>query len=269
MWSIRACDGREKHMKFACLNAIAPAHDIADQCRLIAQAGCSGVEAVVFPDTDLATWQDQLMHATAEAGLSVAAVIIGGLALHQQSQREYIRRVLDMITRLNGAAAVVTPQYEAQSPLPLFPPYPAPDPVAVARVREALADLDTDATNAGVSVFIEPITQFESAFCRDVIGTLALIERQPHLKLCLDFHNMNITEADIVASLELAASRIGHIHVADNNRRMPGEGHINYAPGLRALCKMGYTGWYSFECSTQGSFVEGVSTSINILSTCC
>jgi len=92
-----------------------------------------------------------------------------------------------------------------------------------------------------------------------------LIEACPNLKLCLDFHNMNITEADIVASIRMAQGRIGHVHVADNNRRMPGEGHIDFSPGLKALKQIGYDGWYSFECSTEHEFVAGVSRAVGYL----
>lgn len=252
-------------MKFACINDIAPADDLAGQCARIAQAGCAGLETIVFPDTDLDAWGRHTQHTARDAGLSVAAVIIGGLALHRQAQAGYIERALQAIAMLPEAIAVVTPQYEAQSPLPLHPPYPAPPEDEMKRVREAMLDIDAIAATTGVCVCIEPITQFESQFCRDVTGALKLIEASPHLKLCLDFHNMNITEADIAASIRTAQGRIGHVHVADNNRRMPGEGHIDFSPGLAALKQMDYGGWYSFECSTEHEFVAGVSRSIGYL----
>lgn len=198
-------------------------------------------------------------------GLAVAAVIIGGLALHRQPQMDYIERALQAIATLPDALAVVTPQYEAQSPLPISPPYATPRINEIQRVQEAMQAIDAIAVKTGVRVCIEPITQFESQFCRDVDGALLLAEDNPNLQLCLDFHNMNITEADIAASIGKAQGRIGHVHVADNNRRMPGEGHIDFLPGLDALRQVDYSGWYSFECSTQHEFVYGVSQAIEYL----
>lgn len=241
-------------MRFSCFTAAAPVGNLEQQCAVIAQSGCAGVETICFPQQSLERWQAGLQTVTNNAGIEVAAVIVGGLALHRENQDGYVQEALHAVASLPSAIAVITPQYEAQAPMPLLPPHPAADPLATQRVRDAFEMIDQTSARLNLRVCIEPVTQFESQFCRTVAGTQVLIEGCRYLRLCLDFHNMNITETDIAASIASAQGLIGHIHVADNNRLLPGKGHIGFAPGLQALRRINYTGWYSFECAVPGDF---------------
>jgi sugar phosphate isomerase/epimerase len=242
-------------MKFACLTTIAPGKTLAEQCATIAAAGCAGVETIVFPNTSLERWQQEIRTATDNAGLQTVAVILGGLALYQPDFPAWVSEALQAIKEV-GAAALLTPEYRAQDPLPLFPPYPAPPAKEQAHVDAALDKISTVVTKLDMQLCLEPISQFESRFWRDVESVLTVCRRlnNPNVGLVLDFHNMNITEADINASIRRVGSWVYHIHLADNNRRLPGQGHIDFASGLATLRQIGYQGWYSFECVVQGDF---------------
>lgn len=254
-------------MQFAALTTIAPGDTLSAQCEAIAASGCSGVETLVFADTPLEQWQNELRQATDNAGVQPVAVILGGLALYRPGQISWVCEALHAIAELKKAAALLTAEYRAQDPLPLFPPYPPPSPAEQAHVDHALNEISRIATALEMQVFFEPITQFESRFWRDVRTVLAVCQRlnNPQLGLCLDFHNMNITEANIEASIYQAENWIRHIHLADNNRRLPGQGHINFAAGLEALQKAGYAGWYTLECGVEGEFQHQVRRTINML----
>jgi len=242
-------------MKFACCTTVAPGKTLSEQCAVIAAAGCSGVETIIFPDTPLEEWQYAVEVATTEAGLETVAVILGGLALYQPNFPAWVREALPAIHEI-GAAALLTPEYRAQHPLPLFPPYPLPHSDEQAHVDVALERLNELVTKHQMQLFLEPLTQFESRFWRDVETVLQVCQQfnNPNIGLALDFHNMNITEADINASIRRAGSWVHHVHLADNNRRLPGQGHIDFASGLAALRQIDYQGWYSFECALQGDF---------------
>ena len=58
---------------------------------------------------------------------------------------------------------------------------------------------------------------------------------------------MNIEEVDIAAAITAHASQIGHVHLADSNRRPAGDGHSDLEGAGRALRDAGYTGWISAE----------------------
>ena len=253
-------------MRFACVNAIAPGDSFAQQCATIAQTGCAGVEAIVFPNTDLAAWQQEVRTACANTGLTLVSVVLGGLALHQPGQRVYVQRAMIAIREL-GAAVLFTPEYASQNPLPLWPPFPQPSPDEQRCVDAQMRDMSELARQLNVRMFIEPITQFESRCCRDVATAVAMCEglNNPLVQVALDTHNMNITEADIAASIRHAGAHIGHVHLSDSNRRMPGLGHLNFAEVLAALHQVSYAGWLSFECAATDAFGPCVRKTIQRL----
>jgi sugar phosphate isomerase/epimerase len=253
-------------MRFSCLSGVAPASSIEEQCAWIAAAGCAGVDTIVFPHDSLESWQSRVAAAAKNSSLDVVSVIIGGLALHRRDQSAYLREAVHAIAGLN-AMALVTPEYEPQSPLPLFPPFAAPGAEERWQVERGLAVLSEAAAQHGVTVCVEPITQFESRHCRDVAGALNLIAslNNPLMKLALDTHNMNITEACIADSIRMAGNRIGHVHLADSNRLLPGKGHIDFAGVFTALRGAGYAGGFSFECGVLGDFTAEISACIGML----
>lgn len=254
-------------MQFACLTGVAPGLDLPAQCAAIGEAGCAGVETLILPTTNLERWQAALKSAAANANVQPVAVIVGGLALFTEDQAAYVCEAMQAIQAL-GAATLITPEYQSQNPLPLFPPYPAPTREEQDRVDQALDEISTAATRLNATVLMEPITQFESRFWRDVPTVRGLCERlkNPWMKAVLDFHNMNITEADINQSIRETEPHIGHVHLADNNRRLPGHGHINFAEGLGALRDVNYAGWFSFECAvSQDDFAAELQKSMRWL----
>jgi sugar phosphate isomerase/epimerase len=255
-------------MKFSCLNGVAPATTLEAQCALIAASGCAGVDTILFPNAALEQWQRNIVAAASDHNLEIVSVIIGGLALHRMDQSAYLREAVHAIAEV-GAIALVTPEYEAQSPLPLFPPFAAPSTEERWLVERGLLVLSEAATRHAMTVCIEPITQFESRHCRDVTGALNLIASfdNPLMKLALDTHNMNITEARIDDSIRTAGDRIGHMHLADNNRLLPGKGHIPFAGVFAALRDARYAGGFSFECGVLGDFTTEMQSCIAWLRT--
>jgi sugar phosphate isomerase/epimerase len=250
-------------LPFACLTTCVPGRSLAEQCAQIAAAGCMGVETIVFPDTPLEPWQHDLQQSAGVNGLQVVAVILGGLALYRSGQLSWIKEALAAIAEI-GAAALITPEYRAQDPLPLFPPYAAPPLAEQRQVMDNVTAMSEVARTRSMSLWLEPITQFESRFWREVDPVLALCEQlaNPYMGLALDFHNMNITERDIHATLQRSRAWLRHIHLADNNRRLPGQGHIDFGAALATLHQIGYRGWYSFECGGFGDFVTEVRQAI-------
>ena len=74
-----------------------------------------------------------------------------------------------------------------------------------------------------------------------------------HVKTMGDFFHMSIEESSIQASLELAIDYIVHIHLADSNRLLPGQGHINFKPSFELLRKNGYSNYLALECGIHGN----------------
>ena len=69
-----------------------------------------------------------------------------------------------------------------------------------------------------------------------------------NLYVHLDTFHMNIDEDSFEDAIKLAGKDIGYVHLADNHRRYPGSGMIDFKNILNQLRSVGYTGYLSVEC---------------------
>lgn len=124
----------------------------------------------------------------------------------------------------------------------------------LARVCECLAQCADRAQQQGVRLALEPMPHSETPLINTVDEGLAVLRRvaSPALFLTLDTCNMNIEEASLEAAVLRAAGRIAHVQVADNNRRYPSAGHIDFERFLAVLYASGYDGYISAELGSFG-----------------
>ena len=101
----------------------------------------------------------------------------------------------------------------------------------------------------GVTLFLEPLNHYEADDLITLDQGAALIRElnAPNLKLLADTYHMNIEEVDLAASLRRHAAVLGHVHLVDSNRQVPGHGHVDMQAILRALLATGYQGYLCFE----------------------
>ena len=106
------------------------------------------------------------------------------------------------------------------------------------------------AAAAGVDLLVEAINRYETDLSNTVDEALDLLREigSPSLKLLVDTFHMNIEEVDIAASVRRAGSAIGHVHLVDSNRQVPGHGHLDLLGVLQALQDTRYQGYLSLEC---------------------
>ena len=105
------------------------------------------------------------------------------------------------------------------------------------------------AAQHGGTILIEPINRYESNFLNSVDEACALLSRLPfeNVGVMADVFHMNIEDDRIGASLRRNAGRVKYVHIADSNRRAPGQGHTDFGEILDALKETGYDGWLSAE----------------------
>ena len=117
------------------------------------------------------------------------------------------------------------------------------------RLAESTRQVSRAALDKGIRLCIEPINRYEVNTMLSVAETLRFLEKY-HLDetwLLPDLFHMNIEDAQMGEALQMAGTRIGHLHVPDSNRRMPGLGHIDYQEVMDALNAAGYDGYLSAE----------------------
>ncbi len=116
-----------------------------------------------------------------------------------------------------------------------------------------LDEVCRSAESVGVTILLEPLNRYECDHISTVEQGLAVIEEigAPNLKLLADTFHENIEETDIPASLRRAGEILGHVHLVDSNREVPGHGHLDVRGVLRELVEMNYGAmylWSAFRC---------------------
>lgn len=255
-------------LKFSFCACATPGKTLDEQCAMIAASGCQGVEAIVFKDTNFDAWQAEITRVAGNHHLDPNMVILGGLALNEPGEASWVKEALEAIKGI-GASALLTPEYRAIDPIPLFPPFPEAPQAEQEQVMQAIEDISSHARQLKVGVVFEPILQFMTRFWYTTDKPLEIVQRleNPYVGLALDFCVMNITDVSIPGSILKSGQWVHHIHLADNNRLLPGQGHIDFKEGFKALQTLGYDGWFSFECvaSQEDKFVEETKASITFL----
>lgn len=105
----------------------------------------------------------------------------------------------------------------------------------------------------GVTLCIEPLNRFETYFLNTLSDAAELIRviGEPNVRIHFDTFHANIEERNISESLREVAKELGHVHISENDRGIPGTGHNDWANVLRTLRDVGYDGWLTIESFAQ------------------
>lgn len=98
------------------------------------------------------------------------------------------------------------------------------------------------ARECGVDYCLEVLNRFEGYLLNTCAECKQFVEEvdEPALKIMLDTFHMNIEEDDMCAAIRLAGNKLGHFHVGENNRRLPGKGNMPWSAIGEALRSIGY-----------------------------
>jgi len=114
------------------------------------------------------------------------------------------------------------------------------------------------AKEKGVKILLEPINRYETNFINTLEEGQRFIERvaEDNLLLLIDTFHMNIEESSIIQSIEKFGPLIGHVHIADSNRKAPGLGHIDFSSIIIQLLEVNYSDFLSAEVIPYPNFEE-------------
>ena len=74
----------------------------------------------------------------------------------------------------------------------------------------------------------------------------------PNIKAMYDTFHANIEETDPVAAYTRNAKRLVYVHISENDRGVPGRGHVPWKETFAAMKKSGYDGWLTIEAFGRG-----------------
>ncbi|MCW0000253.1 sugar phosphate isomerase/epimerase [Pararhizobium sp. YC-54] len=109
------------------------------------------------------------------------------------------------------------------------------------------------ATN-GITLSLEHLNRFETYFLNTMEQARSYVERVDHpaFKIMYDTFHANIEEKDPLSSIGVIGGDIGVFHVSENDRGIPGRGHIDFGAMFSALKATGYDGWLTVEAFGAG-----------------
>jgi D-psicose/D-tagatose/L-ribulose 3-epimerase len=114
---------------------------------------------------------------------------------------------------------------------------------------DVLASAAEFAVDYGVQLNIEPLNRFECYLVNTVAGAAKIVDLagHPNLGLHYDTHHMHIEEDNASAAIARGADILGHVHISESTRGIPGTGQVAWEDTFRALHDVGYDGWFTIE----------------------
>ena len=114
---------------------------------------------------------------------------------------------------------------------------------------KGLRAVASHAQKRDVCLCLEPLNRFETYFLNTLEDAARLVHGvgAPNVKIHFDTFHSNIEEKHPAEALRAVAKDVGHVHLSENDRGIPGTGHVDWKGILKVLKEIGYDGWLTIE----------------------
>lgn len=220
----------------------------------IAKAAELGYDAIeLFPSEPNALDPTGVKQFLSEHNLAVSAVGSGAgwvrhkLSLthpdsaHRQRARSFVSRLIDFAADLNAPVIIGSMQGRWGDRLS--------KEQAIANLAAAMNELGEHAAKRSQVLLYEPVNRYETNVMNTIDEGVRFIRglQTRNVKLLADLFHMNIEEVDIAAAIRAGGSEIGHVHLADSNRRPAGTGHTDFKPIVQAIRDIHFNDYFGAE----------------------
>ncbi|MCW3119899.1 MAG: Xylose isomerase protein barrel [Chitinophagaceae bacterium] len=105
------------------------------------------------------------------------------------------------------------------------------------------------AAQAGIVLALEAVNRFECYLCNTMEQLTGLVNRvaHPNVRAMYDTHHANIEEKKNGDAIRMVAPVLAHVHISENDRGTPGDGHVQWEETFSALAEINYGGWLTIE----------------------
>ena len=239
-------------MLLSCAEQVLGDRPLADKLAIVREAGFDGFDVRWSTLADPAA-----RRILADSDLPIGALYsqMRDPSLLAASAEERARAVDGVVERAEAAVAIgaptliVVPIFGAAR-LRGFDPVLDLEQVETALLLATLAELAERVAALPVTITIEPLNRDQTHF---------LVEPAQAAKLCaavgaekiatmVDTYHCEREGQDIVAQIEATGEYLDLVHLSDTDRKLPGDGTIDFGPVLAALRARDYEGWMGYEC---------------------
>lgn len=118
---------------------------------------------------------------------------------------------------------------------------------------EVLHEAGVYAASAQITLTLEALNRFECYLCNTMeqLNRLVTHVNHPNVKAMFDTHHANMEEKKYAIALKNIAPVLGHVHISENDRGTPGDGHIPWDETFATLAAIRYKGWLTIEAFTR------------------
>lgn len=98
------------------------------------------------------------------------------------------------------------------------------------------------AAEYNITLMLEIVNRFEHFLLNTAAEGVVFLEKvnMPNVKLLLDCFHMNIEEDSLGQAIRFAGKHLGHLHIGECNRKVPGKGHMPWQDVGIALRDIGF-----------------------------
>ena len=243
-------------MKLSCQEGLVAGATFAEKLHNLENYGFVGVElagAQLHDEASLAERRQALQNSPVQA-----SSICGGFEaemIHPDSKRrqtcaDTLKRFIDLAAELGATGPISVPIFNRNERLPDMSPWKTQHEAEIELLYHVLLDLAAHAESAGACLLLEPLNRYESNSLRDVEEAADLCRAigGKGVRVMADFFHMHIEQTNTPKSFAAIADMLGHVHLADNTRKEPGSGDIDFTAAFKVLKENNYDGYMAFEC---------------------
>ncbi len=246
-------------MKLAVQEGLVPGNSLADKVALAEDIGFEGME---FWGRDIGERVAEIKAAfkgrrikpsTICAGYS-GTLVTSDPELRRQAKEGILQR-LQVAAELGMVGIIVVPVFNNLKNIPDLTPYKTAQRLGEELLAAQLDELVPQVEKlGGPCILLEPLNRYEANFLSLQEKGAEFVRRvnSPGLALICDFFHMNIEETNTAETLRKVGDVCRHVHLADNTRKEPGTGTIDFKAGFTALKEVGYKDYMAFECGISG-----------------
>ncbi len=251
-------------MKIAIQEDMLPGRSLTEQFENARELGADGIE---IWGRNLDARAEDIAVAMSAAELPIAAInqlwnarLLSPDAAERERALAELRASICTAADLGAQGVVFVPHF-GDFALPDLSPWMTAYELQMEMLHQHIRTLEDFAYALGVELYVEPVNRYETRFLNRLEQAAALTRRRNHpsVKIVADLFHMALEEADVVAAIQAHGDQIGHVHLADSNRRLPGLGSTDFTAAAAALNAAGYTGWAAFECGSPSQNARNAS----------
>jgi len=226
--------------------------DYSDAFTFARDLGVGGIE-IHLRDAKTDVDRAKLLECSQKTGIAIAGIATGlakridGLSLISDDQE--VRKAA--VERIKGHLELASDYGCAVIIGSMRDNIPGADkkPLCMSRLRDAMLACADFIEDKNCFIVFEAINRYENNYFNTAAETMDFVDTlgSDKVKVLLDTFHMNIEESSMEDAITLLGDKLGHIHFADNTRRYPGSGALNFQRIMNALNSIHYQNWVSME----------------------